>query len=156
MKRTAKLVSFGGGGDTVEYGNGCHGSGYGTPENPHAADPDTHDIHDGCPVIDKRAAIETPEGYAWVFRGPMVDVDLPPASVDTCPELADSIMVRAMIADGPTNEFGELAVMQMAHATESKQPGPLDSVDIATYIEGWSEHGARIGHYENGQIVWDN
>ena len=37
MERTAKLVCFGRGGDSVEYGGGCHGSGYGTPENPHAS-----------------------------------------------------------------------------------------------------------------------
>lgn len=153
---TAKLVCFGDGGDSVEYGEGCHGSGYGTPDRPHAAKPSDDKVFpDGTPAIDKRPALETEEGFSWVFNGPMVNVDLPPKTVDPCPDLTDSLMVRAMVEDRG-NEFGNLAVLQIAHEKTSKQPGPLDSVDIDTYIEGWKQRGARIGHYQDGQIVWDS
>ena len=61
--RIAKLVCFGQGGDSVEYGSGCSGSGYGTPENPHAANPGPDCIiPDGTPAIDKRAAVDTDAG----------------------------------------------------------------------------------------------
>ena len=153
--KTAKLVTFGRGGDTVEYGRHCRSTGYGTPESPHTANPERCDIPDGCPVIDKRPAIETPEGYSWVFRGPMVDVDLAPNCVDQCPDLSDNIMVRAM-AEEPSNGFGQLATLHQAHKAKAKTPGPLDSVDIATFIAGWRDRGARIGHYEHGKIVWDD
>ena len=84
MERTAKLVCFGRGGDSVEYGGGCHGSGYGTPENPHASAGCI--IPDGTPAIDKRPAIETAEGMNWVFKGPMCNPDLVDDEVTECPE----------------------------------------------------------------------
>lgn len=85
--KVAKLIEFGCGGDRVEYGGGCFGSGYGTPENPRAAQPDDDCIiPDDTPAIDKRAAIDTPEGYSWVFKGPMVDVDLPKDDRKDCPQ----------------------------------------------------------------------
>lgn len=55
-QRTAKLVTFGRGGDTVYLGGGCTCTGYGKPDNPHAAKPDDgpdgYDFPDGCPAID--------------------------------------------------------------------------------------------------------
>jgi hypothetical protein len=134
----------------VEYGKHCRCTGYGTPDNPHAAKPE--EIPDGCPVIDKRDAVETAEGFSWVFHGPMVDVDLPTGSISECPSLKGNIMVDAMESD-LGNAFGGLATL---HKATKGKPGPLDSVDIATYIEGWRAKGARIGHYEGGEIVWDD
>ena len=85
-KSIAKLVCFGRGTDSVEYGGGCHGSGYGNPENPHASRIDDGlEIPDGTYAIDKRAAVETPEGYEWVFRGPMCNPDIPDGEYDPCP-----------------------------------------------------------------------
>lgn len=154
-KQIAKLVEFGRGGDVVELARGSRCSGYGTPENPHAADPKSYIFPDGTPAIDKRPAIDTEAGYRWVFRGPMVDVDLEPGAVDAIGDISDNIMVRAMMND-PGNEFGTLAAMQIAHTATKREPGPLDFVDIATYIEGWRAVGARIGHYQDNAIVWDD
>ena len=84
--KIAKLVCFGRGGDSVEYGGGCHGSGYGTPEKPHAAAPGPNlIIPDGTPVVDKRDAVETEEGYKWVFNGPMCNPDLQDDECDALP-----------------------------------------------------------------------
>ena len=153
MTRTAKLVCFGLAGDTVEYGGGCCGSRYGTPENPHAAKSSNHNIPDGTPAIDKRPALKTKAGYRWAFQGPMVNVDLQPAQVDRCPT-PSPIMVQAL-TDDPNNEFGQLAVLQAVHQRTSQEPGPLDAVDTRTYIEGWRQRGARIGHYRDGAIIWE-
>lgn len=143
-----KLVQFGAGGDSVQYGRYYTCSGYGTPESPHAAAPET--VPDGTPVIDKRAAIKTPEGYSWVFRGPMVNVDLPPGGQDRC--LTINPLFASAMAE---NEFGGLLALQTTHLTASEEPGPLDCVSIAEYIAGWREHGARIGTYQDGRIVWE-
>jgi hypothetical protein len=147
----AKLVCFGRGGDSVEYGKRCHGSGYGTPERPHAADPKTCTIPDGTIAIDKRTAIETPAGYAWVFNGPMVNVDLQDGDCSECPE--PSPIFAGAVAG---NEYGSLLTLQAAHKTAKKTPGPLDFVSIAEYVEGWRAVGARIGRYVAGKIVWEN
>lgn len=148
-KRIAKLVSFGAGGDTVHYGKNHTCTGHGTPERPHAADLSKGEILDGCPVIDKREAVETPRGYAWVFAGPMVNVDLPAGSVDrlgpVCP-----IMAQAM----GENPYGGMIAMHEATRTETR-PGALDTVSTEEYIAGWREAGARIGRYEGGVIVWE-
>ena len=151
-KRIAKLVEFGRGGDTVYFGKGCTCSGYGDPDRPHAAAP--HDdlvIPDGTPAVDVRPAIDTDEGYKWVFKGPLVNVDLPDSDVDRCPQ-PDSLMACAMAG----NAFGGLLALQEVHRYNSpKTAGPLDSVSIPVFVAGWREHGARIGHYLNGVIVWD-
>jgi hypothetical protein len=149
-KRIAKLVCFGAGGDSVEYGGGCHGSGYGSPERPHAAQiGDDLEIPDGTYAIDKRAAVETPEGYSWVFKGPMVNVDLPDGEVDRCPK-PDPLFAAAVSG----NEYGSLLAVHQA--TKRQRAGALDSVSIAEYVQGWREHGARIGRYQNSQIVWED
>lgn len=147
MERTAKLVCFGRGGDSVEYGNGCRGSGYGTPERPHASAGCI--IPDGTPAIDKRPAIETDEGFNWVFKGPMCNPDLVDDEVTECPEPSG-----ALVAGVSGNQYGALLTLQHAHKAVSRTPGPLDFVSIRQYVEGWRRVGARIGHYENGVIVW--
>ena len=148
MERTAKLVCFGRGGDSVEYGGGCHGSGYGTPENPHASAGCI--IPDGTPAIDKRPAIETDEGFNWVFKGPMCNPDLVDDEVTECPEPS-----WALAAGVSGNQYGALLTLQHAHKATQRTPGPLDYVSIRQYVEGWRQRGARIGHYQGGVIVWD-
>lgn len=148
MQRVAKLVCFGRGGDSVEYGGGCRGSGYGTPERPHAAEGEV--IPDGTPVIDKRAAVETEAGFAWVFKGPMCNPDIVDDEVIACPVPSD-----ALVAGVSGNSYGTLLALQGVHKLASTEPGPLDYVSVKRYVDGWREHGARIGHYEGGVIVWE-
>ncbi len=146
--RTAKLVEFAQGGDSVEFGRFCCSSGYGNPDSPHAADPATTTIPDGTIAIDKRAAIDTPEGYAWVFKGPMVDVDLPDGGVDPCPQ--PSALMAGAVAE---NAFGALLATHTV-TRQTQKRGSLDHVSISEYVQGWADHGARIGHYVDGQIIW--
>jgi hypothetical protein len=148
--RIAKLVVFGGGGDTVHCGAGVTITGYGRPDNPHAACvKDDRIIPDGTPAIDIRAAIETDGGYSWVFEGPMVDVDLADGQVDQCPEPSE-IFAEAVAG----NPFGRLLAIQEAQRARKVRAGSLDSVSIAEYVAGWRKHGARIGEYRAGSIVW--
>lgn len=152
--KTAKLVTFGEGGDTVYYGRGCTGTGYGNPENPHAARPSADCIiPDGTPAIDKRPAIATDDGYRWVFRGPMVNVDLDDGGYDPCPQ--PSALFAGAMAEGG-GSYGTMLALQACSRANSEPRGPLDSVSIREYVDGWRDHGARIGHYENGQIVCDS
>ncbi|XZE35344.1 hypothetical protein SH501x_000834 [Pirellulaceae bacterium SH501] len=151
-KYVAKLVCFGEGGDSVEWGKGCRSSGYGNPERPHAAEPgDDREFPDGTPVIDKRPAVKTPEGYAHVFRGPIVNVDLEDDEVEELPAVS-GIMAGAMVEAG--GEYGSLLAV---HVTQPKsKPRALDFVSKKQYIEGWREVGARIGFYKGGKIVWED
>ena len=153
-ERIAKLVCFGRGGDTVEFSGSCHCSGYGTPERPHAAEPGPSCIiPDGTPVIDKRGVIETEEGFRWVFDGPMVNVDLADDDCDYCPD-PSPLMAEAMMHPG--NGFGPLLAQHIVARGQRRKRSGLDMVGIREYVEGWREHGARIGHYEANVIIWDD
>lgn len=153
--QTPKLVTFGKGGDQVYYSRSCHSSGYGSPERPHAADFGAGPFPpDGCPVIDKCPAVDAGKGTSLAIRGPMVDVDLEPGQVDRLQDLSGNLMVHAMASE-PGNQYGRLALMQMAARQTRQEYGPLDHVDIATYVRLWRVAGARIGHYQFGRIVWE-
>lgn len=150
-KEVIKLVCFGQGGHTEYVGR--HGSyrnvtisGYDKPDNWKVDE--TRDYIPDCPVINKRDAVETIDGHAWVFLGPMVDVDLEPNAVDKCPN-PSPIFAQAVAG----NQFGALLALQVV--ADRKKPGPLDSVDVQTYIQGWKKHGAKIGKIQNGSIVWE-
>lgn len=150
----AKLVTFGRGGDTLYFsaGNTCRG--YGSPEHPHAAiNNESHAIPDGCPVLDTRPAVETEAGFRWVMRGPLVNVDLPDGAEDHMGD-PSPIMRGAMLGSG--NVFGAmLTAQEVFRAAEPAEPGPLDSVCIRVYVEGWRKVGARVGRYVNGRIEWE-
>ncbi|AMV35705.1 hypothetical protein VN12_26670 [Pirellula sp. SH-Sr6A] len=152
MKYVAKLVCFGAGGDSVEWGGGCRSTGYGSPERPHAAEPeDGKEYPDGTPVIDKRPAVKTKAGFRHVFNGPIVQVDLEDEETEDLPEVS-SVMAGALSEGG--NEYGALLTL---HKSQSRsKPGALDFVSIKKYVDGWREVGARIGFYKSGKIVWED
>lgn len=153
-KSIAKLVCFGRGGDQV-IGSDFICSGYGSPDNPHAARSDgSTTFPDGTYAIDKRAAVETPEGFSWVFTGPMCDPDLPDDACDHCP-VPSELFASAVTAD-PSNQYGKLLALHSAQNATGRQRGALDHVSVAEYVRGWREHGARIGQYRDGVIVWEN
>jgi hypothetical protein len=147
-----KLITFGAGGDTVYYSRGSYSQGYGTPENPHAANPTTKNIPDGTPVVDTTAAGKTREGIAWAIKGPLVNVDL--AEGECAPLEIDKDSLVAGAAAATNRTFAFLLALQMVAKHGVTTRGPLDHVSIAEYAHGWKEHGARIGHYEAGKIVW--
>ncbi len=79
---------------------------------------DSYDIPvEGIPVVDVREAVKTDAGYSWVFKGPLLDVDLADNEIDR-----------------------------------------LDGVSVSQYVQGWREHGARIGRFfvvdGKGVIEW--
>ena len=164
-KQIVGLVCFGKGGDTVYYKkikgdswSGGTGSGYGNPDKPHAADfskesKQSVEIPDGTPVVDMRNAVESKDGYAWAYKGPMPNVNIENDTIDKCPDLKNSIVAQAVMSD-QGNAFGGIAAMHLV--SDRSKPGPLDSVSAKAYSQGWKEHGARIGHYENRQIIWDD
>lgn len=152
MADTIKLVTFGRGGDTAYCTGNATISGYGRPDRPHAGEScERHPIEDGTPALDLLPALETDEGFRHALRGPMVDVNLADDEVDRCP---DPSPIFAAAVSG--NQFGTLLAMQsVAKAAAPAAPGPLDSVSRSAFIAGWLAVGARLGHYQNGRIVWN-
>lgn len=144
MSNTAKLVSFTDRGDAVEYGGGERGSGYGTPENPHASANCV--IPDGTYAIDKRPALNTTEGIKFVFTGPMVNVDLPEGQHDLCPEPPEIMR----------NSLGGVYGVLLKAQEHKKDLGPLDQVSIKEYVDLWRAVGAKIGQYKNNVIIWED
>jgi hypothetical protein len=143
MSESARLVCFGIGGSTV-YCDKCRIQGYDKPDDPRIVG-----VPDGTPVINKRPAVEHGDGYNLAIRGPMVSVHLAPGTVDRCPEPSETL--RRGVSGG----FDSMLAMQdIARATKAKY-GPLDTVDVGTYIELWRAAGARIGEYRNGHITWE-
>lgn len=144
-KHEPRLLAFGNGGHSIEYTGRCHLSGYCRPDNIKI----TPDL-EGIPVLDKRPAIETEAGYSWVFRGPLVDVELADDEIDSLPA-PSPIFASAMTG----NEFGALLALHVTHDSAAG-PGPLDSVSVSRYMRGWIERGARYGVVRNGAIEWAN
>jgi hypothetical protein len=146
----AKLIVFGRGGDTVYYSAYCRSTGYGNPENPHAAT-ETADriIPDGTPVIDLRDAVETDAGFSYAISGPMVNPDLKDDDVSYCPEPSE-ILAEAMQG----NEYGALLNIHAAQKAITTAPGALDFISTAEYFRNWRERGAKIGYYKAGKFIW--
>ena len=156
------LVTFGRRGHTVYFkrnGDGsCEEQGYDSPEDFFAVSHWwAHDFahrrdaksFEGVRWVDTRPAVETNAGYSWVFKSPLVNVDLAPGEVDALREVP-ALMASAMAG----NSYGTLLAMQAAH-NRSTGPGPLDGVDVETWVRGWKAHGARVGFIRGGKFVED-
>lgn len=166
-----KLISFAATGTVelkTEHGSHAHLSG--TPSDPEWflrashwwADPpgemhyewDRYEIpEDGVPVLDKRAALKTEAGSAWVFSGPMIDVDLQDGQVDRLGDVSP-LMAPVIAAYGMAG-----CLAQTWKAQAKGQAGSLDNVSVAEYIRGWVDHGARLGRFYlnrdgTGRIEW--
>lgn len=159
-EKAPRLVTFGRGGHGIEFAGNCrHESGYDRPEN--FFGPRKWWAHDyttqrdasqfeGVPWVDMRPAVETSAGFSWAYRGPLVNVDLPPGGINRLGAV-DPIMGRAMVESG--GEFGALLIMQAAARLEKVAAGPLDYVDVWTFCAGWKKVGARVGIIKSGQFV---
>lgn len=168
IKKRAGLLHFGARGHTIHASSEtCQG--YEDPESfvrPYhwwAHPPEQMSLHwdsyeipaEGVAVVDVRAAIETPEGYSWVFKGPLVDVDLADDQVNECP-MPSPILAFGLAQSG----YGLLlADHVVAKNSPQRKRSSLDSVSVSEYINGWREHGARIGRFfvRNGAgvIEWE-
>ncbi len=96
--------------------------------------------------------MQTPGGYAWALKGPLVDVDL--AEGECAPlDLAKNSLIAGAAA-AANSHFAFLLALQLASKHGCPKRGPLDHVSVAEYALGWQKHGARVGHYETGKIVW--
>jgi len=107
------------------------------------------DLPDGMPVLNIIDAVLTGEGYEYVIRGPMVDVDLEDEEISKCPEASE------MLRLGVSGEYKSLLNLHDASKEVGIKTGPLDSVSIKVHLENWRKRGAVIGKIQNGAIVWD-
>ncbi len=153
MQQRGKLITFSRRGHTIHFHNGTC-SGYAKPEDfcqPYhwwADPPDKAATHydnyftngDVIPVIDTTRAVETPDGFSWVFKGPIVNVDLEDDEVNPCPQPSN-----AMLAALLKTEHRVPLVLHMNQ--KKKEPRALDQVSVKEYVRGWREHGARIGTF---------
>lgn len=147
-KHVARLVKFGRGMDTVYYTGGMRASGYGNSGSPHAA----KGVPAGVVAVDLTPALETVEGFKWVFRGPMVNVDLPEGEVNRLGRVKDSPMVNAL----KQGNYGNLIRMHEEQEARGERSG-LDEVSLEEWVEGWRQLGARVGRYnEVGEIDWES
>jgi hypothetical protein len=169
-KSIARLLKFTVSGHALEYYEGTdttgHCQGYEDPESfpkPYhwwAHPPEQMSTHfegyqfppEGIPVIDIRAAVDTPEGYSWVFKSPLLDVRLPDGAVSRLPPIPE-IMLPLLTASPEGRTALACQVL-----TQGRRAGALDNVSVEEFVQGWKEHGARIGRcfVQNGEcwIVW--
>lgn len=151
-KETCRLLSFGHGGHAEFYtkrGNTKGSlSGYDKPEN---WEPRENTDYSNCIVINKIPALDTSEGYAYVFTGPMVDADLEGDEINECPKPSE-ILTEALQG----NDFGKLLNLNEAQRMTGNKPSALDGVSPEAYARGWKELGAQVGRIEGNKIVWDN
>ena len=152
MTRLAKLCSLGYGGNSMEYGNGCSGSWYlHSPED--IAKHYSRELAEGCPLIDKRPALDI--NTAFAFASPMVNVDMVAGETDRFASryLADS---GAALMVGALKESGYGSIIRAAEIADQvapELPGPLDYVPIDYYLDWWRARGARIYRFTGGQFI---
>ena len=131
------VVHFGLGGST-EHSLDSRLEGYASPDTwKPRADSDYSD----CIAVNVRDAVQTPNGYAWVFAGPLLDLALSDGQRDACPAPSD------FLAAGLQGDFKRLLAVRPL--------GGLDSVSRQEYIDGWRRHGARIGRVTPTGIDWE-
>lgn len=160
----AHLISFGLAGHLVytsdTWKDGCRVkgqiSGYDTPESFVNAlsrgEKSSYPPLGGVPVLDKRAVLR--DQPALAIKSPLVDVDLEDGAIDRI----DTGSARALLP-GLSGQFETLAGMAIVHALAGKkEPGPLDSISLATFIEWWTSRGARLGHMDDDglTIIWND
>ena len=154
MKNTARVLSFGKGGHTIYYSGHGTCSGYCDPESFINRDNHSDEVwpSDGVPVVDMRSAVDTKEGWSWVFKGPMLDPDIKDGEVDKCPALEPFHVVAF-------SGFGSALLAGVSSQLTKERAGALDSVSTKEWVEGWRNHGARVGRcfVKDNQttIVWE-
>ena len=146
---TPRLITFGRGSTTYHW-RSCDRM-RDKPRTVQSPD-DPHELPDGIPAIDMRAAAKTKAGMHAAVAGPMINVDLEPDTVDHCPDMTGSTMVQAMRSEAG-NQFGQLATL---HQTLHAQAGPLDFVPVGAYIDLWRNAGALIGVTSASGFTWDD
>ena len=150
-KRICTLITFGLGGHTEYFlpeGN-CTSmlSGYDRPDRWEPDERTDYAVATAI-AIDKRAVLEVRPMLA--ISSPMVSTKLAAGAISRCPT-PSPVFARAIAEGG--NTFGMLLALNAIH--KGPDAGPLDSVSVADYAIWWRRHGARIGRFENGAIIWD-
>lgn len=145
-----KLCSIGYGGNSIEYGNGCHGSWYlHSPEDiaKHYGDK----MDEGVLLIDKRPALDVNTMYA--FASPMVNVDMKDGEADPFPKRhnSDSIMVNALKEHSAYGALIQAA--EIAEEVAPDVPGPLDYVPVNYYVNWWKDRGAIVYRFDGEAFV---
>ena len=144
------LISFGLGGHQMYFTDdpNCTLSGYDSPESLlkyKVKDYDGRYQLEGAVVIDKRECMSA----AKCFASPLVSTGLKPGEIDHFDtDLIDSSMMCKAMMDEPGNGFGSMLKVAKTGV------GSLDSVAVDVYTAWWKDVGARIGRFEDGQIVW--
>ncbi len=163
-REVVKLITFGLGGHTFEFGRGHHLSGYDKPDtldvSYYAQYPDhdyAYDIPDGTPCLNKIPAVEANPGFA--FSSPLLNVDLPDEGYEAFADTARGVSEFFLEAIAQPESFGLIGAMAGAEAkgkaTRSKaNPGPFDEIGIAAYLRWWKVRGAIVGTVQGGKIVW--
>jgi len=158
-KGTARLITFGLGGHSVEleYPEGSlsptsHLSGYDDPESfwRRLYDGESDRYPDGCPVIDKRSILLEHPGLAFTSPMPKIGIDKPEIFSGQ-----DSLIAQAVLQD-PGNSFGTYLRIDRTQKKFSKEPSSLDYVPIPYYVEWWRKRGARVGTVQGGRFVWED
>jgi hypothetical protein len=109
---------------------------------------------EGCIVIDKIAALKSPNGVKLAMNSPLCDPRLHDDEID---RFADAVKgsetFAAMLASvHPTNA----AILSIGSRDTGKEPNGLDKVSPTAYAAWWKRHGARLGVVKNGRVIWED
>jgi len=104
------------------------------------------ELKDGGVVVDKWT-VDFKTGYNLVVHGPMVDVTLPPKTIDKFDGQISDVMLIGL--------QGSFQAMALKKRTDPKWSG-LDSVSLDLYCDLWRQAGARIGKRIGNEIHWED
>ncbi|HLO99268.1 MAG TPA: hypothetical protein VK171_11785 [Fimbriimonas sp.] len=105
--------------------------------------------YEGVPWLDVRTAVESPAGREMSISGPMLNLTLAPGEVHRFPDPDDGI-IEVLLGDTSSLQC-QLLSRQYAGVT-FEGLGPLDQVDLETYLRLWFKAGATGGQIKGGKF----
>ena len=105
---------------------------------------------ESCTILDKSMVAES-DLIHNVISGPMVDVSLPPNTVDRFSTKDKQTASKMLPGLG-----GAYSVLAKAAIEETPEKyGSLDRLSLDLYVDFWRKLGAKVGTYTNGKVQWE-
>ncbi len=105
---------------------------------------------EGCTILDKSMVAES-DLIHNVISGPMVDVSLPPNTVDRF--TTKDKQTASNMLPGLGGAYAVLAKTAIEETPEKY--GSLDKLSLDLYVDLWRKLGAKVGTYTKGKVVWE-
>jgi len=110
-------------------------------------------LEEGGWLLDKTAA-PLDRVIDGVVSGPMLDITLPPGTIDRFGKKEKAAAARMLGVGGLQGGFATVTALAITEP-ETKQYGSLDSISLDLYLDYWRGLGAKVGRKIGGLVEWE-